>query len=567
MTVPNILANGPGNWPDAAKFMDNLDYLDAIGRGTFISNPGFELWTGGTSFVNPADNTAIADRWLWRKSGTTAPIATISRETTNKDTGAYAIKIDVTTAGSSDSIADVQQQNANFILFAGLTVILGARVKASTANKVRLKITDGVTTAYSAYHSGGGGWESLYVTLAVAAAPTLLYSSIELEPADFTGQVYADSSFLFIVRPSISSTSKAALAMVPPDPGDLSNDIAAINASIVTVNAQLTKMGIHNRLINGAFSVNQRGATSVADDVYHLDRWYALNETGNVTIAQQTDQENGQPTNLRMTQPDVSAKRIGVAQIIESINCRDLRGSNVVLSARIRSSASQAIRYAILEHTGTADSVTSDVVGTWSNGTYTPSNFFIAGLTVVAVGSITPSAATWTAISLTGAVSASCNNLIVVFWTEGTFAQNATLDVGKAQLEAGSTATAFEYLPFDVAVAQCQRYYEKSYDLATAPGATTSVGGYFGVGRVTSATNIDYFPPVFFKARKRAAPNLSFWQTGGTAGSWSGMSAAETPKNQQTSQHSFAVYLNAQSGLTAGLAGYVSGQWVAEIEL
>jgi hypothetical protein len=45
------------------------------------------------------------------------------------------------------------------------------------------------------------------------------------------------------------------------------------------------------------------------------------------------------------------------------------------------------------------------------------------------------------------------------------------------------------------------------------------------------------------------------------------MSAAETPKNQQTSQHSFAVYLNAQSGLTAGLAGYVSGQWVAEIEL
>lgn len=300
MTVPNILANGPGNWPDAAKFMDNLDYLDAIARGTFISNPGFELWTAATSFVNPADNASIADSWKWRKSGTTAPIATISRDAVNKDTGSYAIKIDVTTAGSSDSIAEVQQQHSNYAVFAGLTMLLGARVKASTASKVRLKITDGVTTAYSAYHSGGGSWESLYVVLNVSSSLTQLYSSIEIEPADFTGQAYADSVFLFIVRPSISNNAKAYLGMVAPDPGDLSaiaTDVNALKARTISASGLATGGGdlTANRTITvtAAVQSDQETASSTAvavvPGVQHFHpsaakSWVNFNGTGTVSI-------------------------------------------------------------------------------------------------------------------------------------------------------------------------------------------------------------------------------------------------------------------------------------------
>lgn len=300
MTVPNILANGPGNWPDAAKFMDNLDYLDAIARGTFISNPGFELWTAATSFVNPADNASIADSWKWRKSGTTAPIATISRDAVNKDTGSYAIKVDVTTAGSSDSIAEVQQQNSNYAVFAGLTMLLGARLKASTASKVRLKITDGVTTAYSAYHSGGGSWESLYVVLNVSSSLTQLYSSIEIEPADFTGQVYADSVFLFIVRPSISSNAKAALGMVAPDPGDISalvTDVSTLKGRTISASGLATGGGdlTANRTITVTAAVQSdqetgsSTAVAVVPGVQHFHpsaakAWVNFNGTGTVSI-------------------------------------------------------------------------------------------------------------------------------------------------------------------------------------------------------------------------------------------------------------------------------------------
>lgn len=385
MTVPNILANGPGNWPDAAKFMDNLDYLDAIARGTFISNPGFELWTAGTSFVNPADNTGIADSWKWRKSGTTAPIATVSRETTNKDTGAYAIKIDVTTAGSSDSIGEVQQQNSNYVVFAGLTMLLGARVKASIASKVRLKITDGVTTAYSAYHSGGGGWESLYVTMAISASPTQLYSSIELEPADFTGQVYADSVFMFIIRASASATVKSALAMVPPDPGDVSallTDVNALKSRTITGAGLATGGGdlTANRTITvpAAVQSDQETGSSTAVAVtpgvqqHHKSAakfWVNFNGTGTVSVRDSynvtsiTDNGTGDYT-VNLTTAFSSANHCCIALAQRDAGGADGSGNSIVTLSRVSSLAAGSVRVKVIDYDiNTADALVVTVAG------------------------------------------------------------------------------------------------------------------------------------------------------------------------------------------------------------
>lgn len=217
--------------------------------------------------------------------------------------------------------------------------------------------------------------------------------------------------------------------------------------------------GFRNLIINGDFRIYQRNVASVADDVYHIDRWYALNQTGSIAVAQITDSEDGQPYNIRLTQPDASAKRIGMAQIIEARNCKHTRGKAVHLSARICSSASQAIRYAILEWTGTADAVTSDVVADWTNASFTAGAFFLSSnVTVLATGSATPAADVWENIEIGGTVSSAMNNLIVVFWTEDVFAQTAALQVGLVQLEMASAKTPFEYRPMQAEMAFCQRY-------------------------------------------------------------------------------------------------------------
>lgn len=254
-----------------------------------------------------------------------------------------------------------------------------------------------------------------------------------------------------------------------------------------------------NRLINGAFVLDQRNSgstTSIADDVYCFDRWYILSQTSTVQVVRQTNEANGIPINIRITQNQATAQRCGIAQIIESINCRDLRGQSVVLRFDMRCSSSQAIRYAILEWTGTADSVTSDIVNSWTNATFTTGQYFNStSLTLVGTGSTTPSANTWTtATALTGTISSSANNLIVFIWSEGTLAQNATLDLAKVQLESGSTATAFEVLPIDVVINQCLRYL---------PAFTTSSGDNFFGSAFTTSIALTYIP---FIVKPRVAP-------------------------------------------------------------
>ena len=255
--------------------------------------------------------------------------------------------------------------------------------------------------------------------------------------------------------------------------------------------------GSNSRLINGNFSVNQPGLTSVADGVYHLDQWYALTESGSVTIAQQTDQENGQPTNLRMTQPDVGAKRMGSAQPIESINCRDLRGQTVALRARVRCSSSQAIRWAVVEWTGTADAITKDVVSSWTNATFTTGNFFISTTTTIAAtGSVTPAANTWTDLLASATISSSANNLIVFIWSEGTLAQNATLDLGAVQLAQGAQ-TPFEVRPVGLELALAQRYYNQAAPIGLL------IGGNAGTGATL-------YLDIIFPIVMRAAPTVLY---------------------------------------------------------
>lgn len=264
-----------------------------------------------------------------------------------------------------------------------------------------------------------------------------------------------------------------------------------------------TQFGFRNRLIN-PFSENQRGLTSVADDAYCLDRWYVLTESGNVTVAQVTDPEVGAPYGIRLTQPDVAAKRLGLAQIIESKHIRQFASSAMNLFARVKLSAATAVRYAIIEHTGTADTVTSDVVNTWASATFTPSNFFIAGVNILKTGTVTPGAATWGSIDDWAALGAGVKNIIIFIWTEDTLIQNGTLEICRPQYEPGVIATQHEWRMDELA--RCQAYYEI---LRYRPNGGTALSSLLAAGA-------DYFQ-WFYKTVKRVAPTITL-----VSGAWVG---------------------------------------------
>ena len=317
-----------------------------------------------------------------------------------------------------------------------------------------------------------------------------------------------------------------------------------------------------NRLINGNFAINQRQATSVADDAYCLDRWYVLTETGNVTVAQMTDVESGTATSIKLTQPDATPKRIGLAQIMESINCRDLQGAAVQFSGKLKCSLSQPVRFAIVGNSGSADVQTSDLVGNWSSTNYSNNNFFQGATWPYGVGTITPTAATWTNFSVTATLGYT-NNFSVFVWTEGTLAQNGTLELARMAFKPGiEIVHGQSHMHFDIAseLVACQRYYEKSYNQGIAPGTATNTGiVYF----MSNGTN--HLECVPFKVTKRGTPNVTLYNpNSGASGSWRDYTAPA----DKTVGYGFVgdsiMHVNVTSSVDGNATG---GHYVAEIEL
>jgi hypothetical protein len=299
----------------------------------------------------------------------------------------------------------------------------------------------------------------------------------------------------------------------------ISNGTGTIKTGVVTAakmaNPQYT--GFRNRIINGEFGIAQRGTSFVSvannDDSYNLDRWYVLSDGDDaVDITQETSTV---PTNqLTAIALDVETanKKFGIAQIIEQKNCVGLIGGNVTLSFKAKVSSTTKldnVKAAVVAWSGTADTVTSDIISAWgaegtdptliANATFenTPANL-----------SVTTSYATYT---LTANIdTASTKNLIVFIWSDVTDTTAGDfLYITDVQLEAGSTATEFERRPIGTELALCQRYFYNRGGSTTAEMA--NVGSFQAYSTTQAAGNLIY--PI----QMRSAPTLTL----STASDWS----------------------------------------------
>jgi hypothetical protein len=327
--------------------------------------------------------------------------------------------------------------------------------------------------------------------------------------------------------------------------------------------------GFRNRIINPSGKVWQRQnstAAAITDGTYAFDRWYGLTQSNGITASQLTAVENTTPGMMRISQANASAQRFGLAQVIENLNCADLRGQGVVLSARVRMSASTTLRYAIIEWTGTADTVTKDFVLDWTNGTFTAGNFFTTtSTTITSTGSTALTANTLASISLAGTIGSSANNVAVMFWTDSTQAQNVTLDLGKVQLEIGNAATSIALRPYATELHLCRRYYQKSFAYATAPAQNLGVftGALVNVAATASAGSISF--RVYLLPQMLATPTLTTYNTSAADANWwdANGGASRAVVTTEIDKDSFRIVMNAVT--TAGAQHFIQYQAVAEL--
>lgn len=92
------------------------------------------------------------------------------------------------------------------------------------------------------------------------------------------------------------------------------------------------------------------------------------------------------------------------------------------------------------------------------------------------------------------------------------------------QLEAGDTASEFEFLPYDLNLQRCQRY---CLVLGDAPGGATYDYADNGViGHYYNTT--DFYPNWFYPVPMRGTPGVSFSTTGSGLGDVSSQNTAKT---------------------------------------
>ena len=233
-----------------------------------------------------------------------------------------------------------------------------------------------------------------------------------------------------------------------------------------------------NRVINGAMAIDQRNSGTVntpANGGYSVDRWQSNYSGGGVYSCQQVSTAPAGFFNslkLTVTTADSSIAATDVyvmVQVIEGYNLADLNqgttnAKSFTLSFWVQSSVTGT--YSAGVRSGAGD------VGYAFNYTISAANTW----TYVSATIPGTSLGTWATGNTSGLIllidlgSGSNRNLTPNTWTSGigynTSSQTpwistngATFYLTGVQLEAGTTATSFDYRPYGTELALCQRYF------------------------------------------------------------------------------------------------------------
>ena len=351
-------------------------------------------------------------------------------------------------------------------------------------------------------------------------------------------------------------------------------------------------VNFRNIIINGDMSIAQR-ATSVtgntAGGYTTVDRWNTILTTaGTYTISQSTDVPSGSGFANSMKFDCTTADASLAA------------GDNMRLQSKFEG---QNLQY-LKKGTSNAESLTASFwVKSVKTGTYILELEDKDNSRTISKSYTISSANTWEKKTVTfpGDTTGAFGNdnarsLDVMFWlaagstfTSGTLSTtwtsttSANRAVGQVnlsdstsnewfvtgvQLEAGTTASEFEFLPVDVNLQRCFRYYQKSYDYGTAPGTNTTLGIKTSGGSAGGMTTGYIYDSVELKVNMRTAPTLTFYDKAGNSGVCARLNGgvARTDNQNATAYDSSEKSFSIQSTGTAN-AGAIDMHYQAVSEL
>ena len=296
-------------------------------------------------------------------------------------------------------------------------------------------------------------------------------------------------------------------------------------------NSQGSPFGFKNRIINGNMAITQGAAaatitpavTSAYATNYPVDRFEVIvGAASKLTTAQSSTAATGFNFSTLITSSSSytagSTEVFAIRHKIEGFNTSDLafgtvNAQKITLSFWVRSSVTGTFGGSIQNSaanrsypfTYTIDvidtfeyktiTIPGDTSGTWigaTNGIGLTVNF---GLGVGATYSGTANA--WAGADYRSATTA----------TSVVALSGRTFYITGVQVEKGSTATSFDYRPYGTELQMCQRYYESTFPIGTAPAQNTSAINALRISQTAAAAAPSRGFTWLYKVTKRDTPS------------------------------------------------------------
>lgn len=159
----DVALNEDGTLKTQASLATLSQLGQQIGAVNLLQNDDFVIWELGNSLAPSG----------WSLTNLTVARTGTGLGDTNRKVNDFAVKL---TRAATDGNLQQELVNSSELArsdFLKSTVISGGCwVKSSTPNAARIAVTDGATTTFSSYHTGGGAWEWLTVTHTVSNSAT-----------------------------------------------------------------------------------------------------------------------------------------------------------------------------------------------------------------------------------------------------------------------------------------------------------------------------------------------------------------------------------------------------------
>lgn len=353
--------------------------------------------------------------------------------------------------------------------------------------------------------------------------------------------------------------------------GEVDQNWTDIQTEVNTVKSDLLG-GFKNKIINGNFDFWQRAntASGVASGYRSADRWRSSVALDTIDVSRQsftlgqTDVPNNPVYFMRhtVTTSSLSNSVSVISQRIENVST--FSNSTCILSFWAKADASKNIAVEFSQSFGTGGSPSSDVfsiaVTTLSLGTSWKKFTVTANIPSISGKTLGTDLNSYLQLAFWFSAGSDFNSRINSLGT-----QSGVFDIAQVQLEKGSEATDFEVRPLQVELALCQRYYEKTYSLETAPGTASANSGRLG-GRAVGTGTTGFLSTWYYKVTKRAGPTVTVYSPiTGTAGKIRDEDGAADIDGQAISGNQNSIIVASAAATTNG--NFYAAHAIADAEL